>query len=258
MSSKHQISPRSAINHIIGIVSGKGGVGKSYVTGSLAVELARQGYRVGILDGDVTGPSIAHMFNISEGVYGDEESIFPAVSDKLEIKIISSALLQGNGGDPIMWRGPLIGDLVVQFYTTVAWGELDYLLIDFPPGTSDVAISAFEAIPLDGILLVTTPQQMVQTIVKKTYKMAEELKVALLGLIENMAYVLLPNTGEKYYLYGQNKLEDLEDTFPIKILGSLPFLPANTKLIDEGKIEGSNTTMFTEIVNILIKETNNA
>lgn len=258
MSKKSNANERSAINKIIGIVSGKGGVGKSYVTGSIAVELAKQGYRVGILDGDVTGPSIPHMFNITTGVYGDESAIFPATSAHLGIKIISSALLLDGGEDPIMWRGPLIGDLVTQFYTTVAWGELDYLLIDFPPGTSDVAISAFDQIPVDGIVLVTTPQQMVQTIVKKTQKMAEELKVKLYGVIENMAYILLPDTNEKYYLYGTNRMEDLQETFAINILGSLPFLPNNTKLIDEGKIEVSDTTLFSPIVSELEKETKNA
>lgn len=258
MNKKSSAHERSVINKIIGIVSGKGGVGKSYVTGSVAVELAKQGFRVGILDGDVTGPSIPHMFNINSGVYGDESSIFPATSGHLGIKIISSALLLDGGEDPIMWRGPLIGDLVTQFYTTVAWGELDYLLIDFPPGTSDVALSAFEQIPVDGIVLVTTPQQMVQTIVKKTQKMAEELNVKLFGVIENMSYVLLPNTNEKYYLYGTNRMEDLRESFAINILGSLPFLPNNTKLIDEGKIEVSDTTLFSPIVNELIKETTNA
>ncbi|OQA79441.1 MAG: antiporter inner membrane protein [Tenericutes bacterium ADurb.Bin239] len=245
---------KSNINHIIGIVSGKGGVGKSYVTGSLAVELAKQGYRVGILDGDVTGPSIPHMFNIDSGVYGDEEIIYPAASKVFHIKIISSALLLAHDEDPIMWRGPLIGSLVTQFYTTVNWGELDYLLIDFPPGTSDVAISAFANIPVDGIILVTTPQQMVQQIVKKTYKMAKEMKVKLIGVIENMAYIVLPESKEKYYLYGQNKLENLQKTFPIKVLGSLPLLPANTKLVDEGKIEVTDTSAFTNVVESLIKE----
>ncbi len=257
MSDK-AISRHSTIKHIIGVVSGKGGVGKSYVTGSLAVELAKQGFRVGILDGDVTGPSIPHMFNVKSGVYGDDVSIFPAISLQLGIKIISSALLLDGGEDPIMWRGPLIGDLVTQFYTTVNWGELDCLLIDFPPGTSDVALSAFQQIPIDGIVLVTTPQQMVQTIVKKTYIMADKLQVKLLGVIENMAYVLLPKTNEKYYLYGTNKLEDLQKSFPITILGSLPFLPHNTKLIDEGKIEVSDTTLFAPISEMLIKELDHA
>ncbi|HOH95459.1 MAG TPA: P-loop NTPase, partial [Bacilli bacterium] len=141
--------------------------------------------------------------------------------------------------------------------TTVNWGELDFLLIDFPPGTSDVALSAFQTIAVDGIVLVTTPQQMVQQIVKKTYKMGEEMKVKLLGVIENMAYVKLPNSDEKYYLYGQNKLEDLQNTFPINILGSLPFLPQNTKLVDEGKIEVTDTTEFSAIVEKLIKELQN-
>lgn len=242
------------IKHIIGIVSGKGGVGKSYVTGSIAVELAKQGYRVGILDGDVTGPSIPHMFNIDSGVYGDEEIIYPAVSDVLGIKIISSALLLAKDAEAIMWRGPLIGSLVTQFYTTVNWGELDFLLIDFPPGTSDVALSAFQNIPVAGIVLVTTPQQMVQQIVRKTYVMAETMNVKLLGIIENMAYINLPPNNEKYYLYGQNKLEDLQKVFPINILGSLPFLPVNTKLVDEGKIEVTDTSEFTNIIESLLKE----
>ncbi len=248
---------KSAIKHIIGIVSGKGGVGKSYVTGLLAVELSKQGYSVGILDGDVTGPSIPHMFNISEGVYGDEVSIYPAVSKNLGIKIISSALLLDEGEDPIMWRGPLIGDLVTQFYTTVNWGELDYLLIDFPPGTSDVALSAFNDIPLEGLILVTTKQKMVQTIVKKIQKMAKTTNTRLLGIIENMAYLYIPEYDQKYYIFGDENSPDIAKAFNIPLLGSLPLLPHNTKLIDERKIEVADTTLLSEVVAQLEKELNN-
>lgn len=248
---------KSAIKHIIGIVSGKGGVGKSYVTGLLAVELSKQGYTVGILDADVTGPSIPHMFNVSEGVYGDEVSIYPATSKNLDIKIISSALLLDEGEDPIMWRGPLIGDLVTQFYTTVNWGELDYLLIDFPPGTSDVALSAFSDIPLDGLVLVTTRQQMVQTIVKKILKMAKTTNTRLLGIIENMSYLYIPEYDQKYYIFGDEKTPDITKSFNIPLLGSLPLLPHNTKLIDERKIEVADTTLLGSIVENIEKELNN-
>ncbi len=247
---------KSLIKHIIGVVSGKGGVGKSYVTGLLAVELSKQGYRVGILDGDVTGPSIPHMFNISEGVYGDEVSIYPAVSKNLDIKIISSALLLDEGEDPIMWRGPLIGDLVTQFYTTVNWGELDYLLVDFPPGTSDVALSAFSDIPLDGIILVTTRQQMVQTIVKKIVKMAQTTNTRLLGIIENMSYLYIPEYDQKYYIFGDESAPDIAKSFNIPLLGTLPLLPNNTKLIDERKIEVTDTSLLSGIVAMIEKELN--
>lgn len=254
MSEKKTWNEKSDIKNIIGIVSGKGGVGKSYTTGMLATTLARQGFRVGILDGDVTGPSIPHMFNVNDGVYGDEKSIFPAITKTLNIKVISSSLLLSEGEDPIMWRGPLIGDLVTQFFTVVNWGELDYLLIDFPPGTSDVALSAYENIPINGIILVTTPQQMVQTIVKKTLNMAKEMKIPLLGVIENMAYVANPLNGEKIYLYGENSIQSIASEFNLKVLGQLPFEPSNTKYIDQGKIEHSDTSLFEVIASQLMEE----
>lgn len=253
--SKMVANEQSAISNVIGVVSGKGGVGKSYTTAMVAVSLAKQGFRVGILDGDVTGPSIPHLFNVEGGVFGDATSIYPATSELLGIKIISSSLLLTEEDDPIMWRGPLIGDLVTQFYTTVSWGELDYLLIDFPPGTSDVALSAFSSLPLNGIILVTTPQTMVQTIVKKAIKMAHEMAVPIIGVVENMAYLTCPKCGEKIYLYGTNADEAVKDYFGLPLLASLPLRPSNTKLADEGKIEVTDTYDFDEVINkILTKE----
>lgn len=241
---------KSKITNILGVVSGKGGVGKSYVTSIIAVALAKQGFTVGILDADITGPSIPHQFDINGGLYGDEVSIYPALSKRLEIKIISASLLLSEDDDPIMWRGPLVGDLVTQFFTTTSWGELDYLLIDFPPGTSDVALSAFSQIPLTGIVLVTTPQEIVQPIVKKTMNMAEQMGVKVYGVIENMAYVECPNCQEKIYLYGESN--DKKKFGNLELLGSLPLQPNNTKLADEGKIEVGDTSFLEPILEKLI------
>ncbi len=248
MSDK-SVNKFSNIRCIYGIVSGKGGVGKSFVTASLAVELNKMGFNVGILDADITGPSIPHMFGIKEGVYGDEEKIYPAVS-RTGIKIISSALLLSDGEDPIMWRGPLIGDLVTQFYTTVNWGELDILLIDFPPGTSDVALSSFQQIPINGIILVTTPQQMVNTMVRKTKKMAEELNVDVLGVVLNMSHFEVPKTGERHYMFGEVNVQEIEDVFRLQTLGAVPFVPGDAKLADAGKIE----SVHNSIIEMVAKE----
>ncbi|MFA5486256.1 MAG: P-loop NTPase [Bacilli bacterium] len=247
--SEKAVNKFSKIRRIYGIVSGKGGVGKSFVTSNIAVELNKMGFSVGILDADITGPSIPHMFGIKEGVYGDEEKIFPAVS-KTGIKIISSALLLSDGEDPIMWRGPLIGDLVTQFYTTVNWGELDYLLIDFPPGTSDVALSSFQQIPIDGIILVTTTQQMVSTMVQKTNKMAEQLSVDVLGVVINMSHFEIPDSDDHYHMFGEVDYDQIQNVFHLKVLGAIPFVPKNAKLADEGKIE----LVHHEIIEMIAKE----
>lgn len=249
--TKAVTNEKSSVKAVIGVVSGKGGVGKSFSTAMLAVTLAKEGFKVGILDADITGPSIPHLFNVDSGVYGDAVSIYPAVTERLGIKVISSSLLLTEEDDPIMWRGPLIGDLVTQFFTTVSWGELDFLLLDFPPGTSDVALSAYGSLPLDGIVLVTTPQTMVQTIVKKAVNMAEQLEVPILGVIENMAYIKCPKCGEEINLYG-DKLADKKSYFDLPLLTSLPLEPKNTKLADEGNIELADTTLFTDVIKQII------
>ena len=196
---------KSKIKHCIAIVSGKGGVGKSFVTSLIASSLNKLGYKVGVLDGDITGPSILKAYGIHERAYGDKEGhIYPAIT-KSGIKMISSNMLVDNESDPIIWRGGLITTLLGQFYKDVLWEELDYLLIDMPPGTSDVTLTTFQSIPLDGIIVVTSPQDLVSLIVEKAINMANAMNINILGLVENMSYVECPNCKEKIFLYGEKE-----------------------------------------------------
>ena len=194
------------IKHIIGVLSGKGGVGKSMVSSLLAVELAQQGYNVGIMDADITGPSIPKMFGLHQQLYGDEAGIFPAVST-LGIKVVSINMMLENEDDAVLWRGPILGGLIKQFYTEVHWGELDYLLIDMPPGTSDIAISVIQQIPVDQFVMVTTPSKLVSMVVGKAINMAKQVNKPIVGLVENMAYVKCPDCGKKIEIYGHTDTE---------------------------------------------------
>ena len=190
----------SHIKHVIGVVSGKGGVGKSFVTGSLAVQLKKMGYSVGILDADITGPSIPKMFGLKQQLYGDEQGIFPAET-ALGIRVVSINMMLENEDDAVLWRGPILGGLIKQFYTEVHWGELDYLLIDMPPGTSDVAISVIQQIPVDQFVMVTTPSKLVSMVVGKAINMALQVNKPIVGLVENMAYVKCDNCSHEISIY---------------------------------------------------------
>ncbi len=223
----------SCIKKVIGVVSGKGGVGKSFVTSSLAVELANKGYTVGILDADVTGPSIPKMFGIISRAEGCDDGIFPAVTNK-GIRIMSVNLLLENTEDPVIWRGPIIADVVKQFWTEVIWGDLDYLLIDMPPGTGDVPLTVFQTIPVDGILIVTSPQDLVHLIVKKAYNMAKEMNINVLGLIENYSYMECPDCGKKINVFGESKADEAASDIGSKVLGKIPIVPEMAELADAG------------------------
>lgn len=251
--TKEHPNPQSKIKHLIGVISGKGGVGKSFSTTMLALSLQKQGYQVGILDADITGPSIPHMFQIKQKAYGDETSIYPQVVEGLGIKIISAAMLLDDNKDPIVWRGPLISDLIKQFYSTVNWGELDYLLVDFPPGTSDVALTAMQSLPLDGLVIVTTPQVMVATIVKKAIKMAEMLNVPVYGVINNMAYLDCPHCRERIYLYGELSNEAIETNLGVPHLGDVKLNLDNVKLLDQGRYLEVELTDFMMIADKITK-----
>lgn len=251
---KEVTNENSNVKKLIGVISGKGGVGKSYTTAMLALSLNDLGHEVGILDADITGPSIPHMFNVKEKAYGDKTSIYPHVVEGLGIKIISSAMLLDDNEDPLIWRGLLVSDLIKQFYSIVNWGELDYLLVDFPPGTSDVAITAMQSLPLDGLVIVTTPQDMVGTIVKKAVNMAKKLNVPLLGAVNNMAYMLCPNCDEKVYLYGESSQTHIEEKLGIPLLGEVPLIPANVKALDKGQFELVELNEFRKIANKLVKK----
>ena len=224
------------IKRIIGVLSGKGGVGKSFVTSLIATYLNRNGYKVGILDADVTGPSIPKAFGVKEKAYGENNFIFPCKTSG-GIEVMSANLLLDDETDPIVWRGPLLGNLVKQFFEDVAWGDLDVLLIDMPPGTGDVALTTFQSLPIDDLIIVTSPQDLVSLIVSKAIKMAEMMKIHVLGVIENMSYLVCPKCEEKISLFGESHLEDFAKQMHFDILGKLPLNSENTKLMDSGEIE---------------------
>ncbi len=233
---KAKLNDRSSIKKIICVLSGKGGVGKSFVTSSLAVYLNRAGNKVGILDADITGPSIPKAFGIKEQAYGEENLIYP-IESKGGIKVMSANLLLENESDPIVWRGPMFGTLIKQFYEDVLWEDLDYLLIDMPPGTSDIALSVFQLLPVDELIIVTSPQDLVSLIVTKALKMAELMKVHTLGVIENMSYLECPKCQEKISVFGKSHVDELAKANNVEVLAKLPIRTDNTELMDGGHIE---------------------
>ena len=229
-----ELNQHSSVEHVIGVVSGKGGVGKSFVTGILATNLARAGKRVGILDGDITGPSIPCMFGISdERSYGVEEQLIP-IEDANGIKIMSANLVLQNETDPVLWRGPVVAGAIQQFYSQCNWGDLDYLLIDMPPGTGDVALTVFQSLPVEGVVIVSSPQDLVQMVVGKAVRMAEMMHVPVLGLIENMAYITCPHCDERIEPYGPSKLTETAAAFNLKPLGQLPMDATFAQIADKG------------------------
>lgn len=229
-----ELNQHSSVKHVIGVVSGKGGVGKSFVTGILATNLARAGKCVGILDGDITGPSIPRMFGISdERSYGVEEQLIP-IEDANGIKIMSANLVLQNETDPVLWRGPVVAGAIQQFYSQCNWGDLDYLLIDMPPGTGDVALTVFQSLPVEGVVIISSPQDLVQMVVGKAVRMAEMMHVPVLGLIENMAYITCPHCDERIEPYGPSKLAETAAAFNLKPLGQLPMDATFAQIADKG------------------------
>ena len=229
----------SQAKRVIAVLSGKGGVGKSLVTGSLAVELNRRGHTVGVLDADITGPSIPKMLGMSgRRASGFGNLLLPEVSST-GIKVMSSNLLLANETDPVLWRGPVIAGAIKQFWSDTSWGPLDYLLVDMPPGTGDVALTVFQSLPVDGIVVVTSPQDLVSMIVAKAVNMADKMNVPILGIVENMSYVVCPDCGKKIEVFGQSKLDEVAATYNLKVLGRLPIDPALALACDAGAIEES-------------------
>lgn len=226
----------SKIKKVIGVVSGKGGVGKSLVTALLASKFSRLGHSVGVLDADITGPSVPKMFGIEGKAYGNDSGFYPLQS-RNGIKVMSSNLLLEDATDPVIWRGPVIAGLVKQFWTDCIWGEVDYMFVDMPPGTGDVPLTVFQSIKLDGIIIVASPQELVGMIVQKAVKMAEKMDIKVLGLVENFAFAKCPNCDQKFYPFGEGKTEEVANTYGIPFLGQLPIRPDVAKLVDQGKIE---------------------
>ena len=245
----------SNVKNVIVVMSGKGGVGKSSVTSMLAVSLKRQGYNVGILDADITGPSIPKVFGIQEKAKVNETGVIPAETS-LGIKIMSVNLLLPNEGDPVIWRGSLITQMVRQFWTDVIWGELDYLIIDLPPGTGDVPISLFQSLPVSGVVIVTSPQQLAGMIVRKAINMVKKYDAPILGLIENMAYVSCTHCDEKIEVFGKPQGEEEAAKNQIPYLGQLPIDSKFTSLSDSGKIEEYKGEIFDRIAQDMVKELN--
>ena len=230
----------SSIKNVIAVVSGKGGVGKSMVTASLARMMKEQGFSVGILDADITGPSIPKMYGIHEKAGGNEEVIFPCIA-KDGTEIMSVNLLLPNESDPVIWRGPVISGVVTQFWTDVAWGELDYLFVDMPPGTGDVPLTVFQSLPVNGVVIVTSPQDLVQMIVKKAYNMAEQMNIPVLGIVENYSYLVCPDCGKKIAVFGESHIDEVAAELGIPVLGKMP--------IDAGLAEAVENENFSEVSN---------
>ena len=235
------------ITKIIGVLSGKGGVGKSMVSSLLAVELAEKGYKVGIMDADITGPSIPKMFGLNKQLFGDEKGIFPAVST-LGIKVVSINMMLENEDVPVLWRGPILGGIIRQFYTEVHWGELDYLLIDMPPGTSDVAISIIQEIPVDSFVMVTTPSKLVSMVVGKAINMAKEVNKPIAGLIENMAYVKCDECGHEIQIYNNDETSVIAEKYGLEVLAKLPIDPILANFADDGEIENYNENHLDKLI----------
>ncbi len=241
---------KNNIKKVIAVVSGKGGVGKSLVTSMLAVMTRRKGYEVGILDADITGPSIPKVFGVNGMAKGNEFGIFPAKTHN-GIGIMSVNLLIDKADDPVIWRGPIIAGTVKQFWTDVLWGDLDVLYIDMPPGTGDVPLTVFQSIPLDGIIIVTSPQDLVSMIVRKAYNMAKRMNIPVLGLIENMSYAVCPDCGRQIELFGKSKARATAEELGIRFLGRLPIDTGVAGLCDSGEIEKFNNDYVNEAVDVI-------
>ncbi len=233
------------IKKVIGVISGKGGVGKSMVTASLARLMRAQGYSVGILDADITGPSIPKMYGVHEHAVGTEQGLFPCIA-KDETRIMSVNLLLDSEDTPVIWRGPIIAGVVKQFWEEVLWGDLDYLFVDMPPGTGDVPLTVFQSLPLDGVVIVTSPQDLVQMIVKKAYHMAEAMDIPVLGIVENYSYLACPDCGKKIHVFGESRIDEIAAELGIKVLGKMPIDPALAQMVEAEK--------FFEVDNDYIKD----
>lgn len=233
---KEPMNAASNIRKVIGVVSGKGGVGKSFVTASLACAMSRAGYRVGIMDADITGPSIPKMLGVHGQVYGTESGMMPMETAN-GMKVMSVNLLLDDEEAPVIWRGPVIAGVVKQFWNETVWGELDYLFVDMPPGTGDVPLTVFQSLPVDGIIVVTSPQELVQMIVKKAYNMAQMMDIPVLGLIENFSYLKCPDCGKEIRLFGESHIGDVANELGVPVLGKLPLDPAHAQKADAGEFE---------------------
>ncbi|MGN0482302.1 MAG: P-loop NTPase [Lachnospiraceae bacterium] len=245
------LNEKSSIKKVIAVVSGKGGVGKSFVTASLASLMQKKGYRVGIMDADITGPSIPKMFGVHGPAYSDGKFIAPVETEN-GMKVMSVNLLMEDEAAPVLWRGPVIAGMVKQFWTDVVWGELDYLLVDMPPGTGDVPLTVFQSIPVDGIVVVTSPQDLVQLIVKKACNMADMMHVPVLGLVENYSYVKCPDCGKEISIFGESKVDEAAAQANTKVLGKMPIVPEYAQFADHGTFHMVENPYLDDAINEIL------
>ncbi len=242
-----QLNPKSTVKKVIAVVSGKGGVGKSTVTSMLAVAMARKGKRVAVLDADITGPSAPTAFGVSECQGANEDGLYPALT-RGGIQVMSINLLLDNPGDPVVWRGPVIAGAVKQFWTDVVWEDVDYMFVDMPPGTGDVPLTVFQSLPVDGIVIVTSPQDLVSMIVSKAVKMANMMKIPVLGFVENYSYLQCPDCGKKIQVFGKSHLDEVAQKFDLPILARLPIDPKVAECYDSGLMETVDTAAIEGVV----------
>jgi len=246
------LNPKSNVKKVIAVVSGKGGVGKSTVTSMLAVAMARKGKRVGVLDADITGPSAPTAFGVTECQGANEEGLYPALT-RSGIQVMSINLLLDNSTDPVVWRGPVIAGAVKQFWTDVIWEDVDYMFVDMPPGTGDVPLTVFQSLPVDGIVIVTSPQDLVSMIVSKAVKMANMMKIPVLGFVENYSYLQCPDCGKKIEVFGKSHLDEVAAEFGLPVLARLPIDPKVAEAYDSGLMETVNTDAVADVITAVEK-----
>ena len=242
-----KLNEKASVKKVIAVVSGKGGVGKSTVTSMLAVAMARKGKRVGVLDADITGPSAPKAFGVTECRGANEDGLYPALT-RGGIQVMSINLLLDNNTDPVVWRGPVIAGAVKQFWTDVIWEDVDYMFVDMPPGTGDVPLTVFQSLPVDGIIIVTSPQDLVSMIVSKAVKMANMMHIPVLGFVENYSYLQCPDCGKKIQVFGKSHLDEVAESFGLPILARLPIDPHVAECYDNGLMETVDTEILAQAV----------
>ncbi len=242
--------PRSSIRRMIGVVSGKGGVGKSFVTSLLACEMQRRGHRTAVLDADITGPSMTKVFGITEKMYGDGELAYPAVTAG-GIQVVSTNMMLEDDSQPVIWRGPIVAGVIKQFYQEVFWDNVDYMFVDMPPGTGDVPLTVFQSLPLDGIIVVTSPQDLVGMVVEKAINMADMMNIKMLGLVENMSYVECSKCGEKLYVFGRSHIDEIAAKHGLRVLARIPLRQEQAEASDSGEVESLKVPEISEAADLI-------
>ena len=245
--AKEPMNKASNVKKVIGVVSGKGGVGKSFVTSSLACAMNKAGYKVGIMDADITGPSIPKMYGLKGAAMANDEGIYPMIT-KNGIKVMSINLLLPTEDTPVIWRGPVLANMVKQFWTDVIWGDVDYLFVDMPPGTGDVPLTAFQSLPIEGIVIVTSPQDLVKMIVKKAFNMAEMMKIPVLGIVENYSYVKCPDCGKELKVFGESHIDEIAEKLGVEVLGKMPIDPKLAEIVEQEKFYEADNQYLKNII----------